>query len=166
MNKPLHRPFVAVPGTHRTLQSYPPFSKHQRLIPCAHQQSHTPSDDTSCARRTAILVSLATLTLGTAATPPAALAKTPGDWSTPGLASSNDEVGPKFFKTPNGVAIQLLAEGTGADVNKGDKVLLDYVLRRSNGYFIYGTLEGVSFQPSDVPAGPVALELVRCFVFV
>ena len=35
----------------------------------------------------------------------------------------------------------------------GDTVLIDYVLRRSNGYFIYATQEGVSFQPKvgDVP---------------
>lgn len=29
------------------------------------------------------------------------------------------------------------------------------------GYFIYGTVDGVSFQPKDVPVGPVALKLVR-----
>ena len=28
------------------------------------------------------------------------------------------------------------------------------------GYFIYGTVDGVSFQPKDVPVGPVALKLV------
>jgi len=33
------------------------------------------------------------------------------------------------------------------------------VLRRSNGYFIYSTVEGVSFQPQDIPVGPVALAL-------
>ena len=47
--------------------------------------------------------------------------------------------------------------GTNADsrvVQAGDDVLIDYVMRRSNGYFIYGTVEGVSFQPSDVPAEP------------
>lgn len=33
--------------------------------------------------------------------------------------------------------------------------------RRANGYFIYGTVDGVSFQPKDVPVGPVRLQLVR-----
>lgn len=41
----------------------------------------------------------------------------------------------------------------------GDVVLFDYVLRRANGYFIYGTIEGVSFQPKDTPVGPVAFKL-------
>jgi hypothetical protein len=31
---------------------------------------------------------------------------------------------------------------------------VDFVLRRANGYFIYANVEGVSFQPSDVPTGP------------
>ena len=39
-------------------------------------------------------------------------------------------------------------------VEEGDVVEIDYVLRRSNGYFIYGTIQGVSFQPSDVPTEP------------
>ena len=39
-------------------------------------------------------------------------------------------------------------------VEKGDEVVIDYILRRSNGYFIYGTVEGVSFQPLDVPTEP------------
>ena len=29
------------------------------------------------------------------------------------------------------------------------------VLRRSNGYFVYSTIEGVSFQPRDLPVEPV-----------
>lgn len=116
---------------------------------------------------------------------------------------------PRFFKTPSGVRVQLLAEGSGPAAAAGDVVLIDFVLRRSNGcapplsqalvsrqallhtaavlaccrlashlllscrncifshptltspsYFIYGTPEGVSFQPRDVPVGPVALPLV------
>jgi len=31
------------------------------------------------------------------------------------------------------------------------------VLRRSNGYFIYGTVQGVSFQPLSVPTEPLRL---------
>ena len=36
----------------------------------------------------------------------------------------------------------------------GDAVDVDYVLRRANGYFIYANVQGVSFQPADVPAEP------------
>ena len=73
---------------------------------------------------------------------PANAAGTPGDWTTPGLGSTEDDFAPKFFKTPNGVAIQELFPGSGQEAHRGDRVLVDFVLRRSNGYFIYGTLEG------------------------
>lgn len=32
---------------------------------------------------------------------------------------------------------------------------------RANGYFIYSTVEGVSFQPRNVPTGPLEVKLVR-----
>lgn len=41
------------------------------------------------------------------------------------------------------------------------RVLLEYVLRRGNGYFIYSTVDGVSFQPRDIETGPILLTLVR-----
>lgn len=69
-----------------------------------------------------------------------------GDWSSPGLATPVDESAPKFSKTESGIRIQELANGSGPQAQTGSTVLFDYVLRRSNGYFIYGTLEGVSFQ--------------------
>jgi len=83
-----------------------------------------------------------------------------GDWSSPGLASVEDADQPKFFKTASGVPVQQLNEGAGKAAQRGDRVLMDYVLRRGNGYFIYSTVEGVSFQPSDIPTGPVVLTLV------
>jgi hypothetical protein len=82
-----------------------------------------------------------------------------GDWSSPGLAAPVDEEAPKFFKTPGGVPVQELAAGEGPTARPGQRVLVDYVLRRANGYFIYATVEGVSFQPRDVPTGPVLLTL-------
>ena len=33
------------------------------------------------------------------------------------------------------------------------------VLRRSNGYFVYSSIEGVSFQPRDLPTEPVTATL-------
>ena len=59
-----------------------------------------------------------------------------GDWSTPGLAQS-DDMQQKFYKIGNGVKVQQLTDGKGTASKAGDKVLFDYVLRRSNGYFIY-----------------------------
>ncbi|KAF5839721.1 hypothetical protein DUNSADRAFT_18721 [Dunaliella salina] len=67
--------------------------------------------------------------------------------------------GPQFYKTESGIKVQELTPGEGDNPKAGDKVLIDYVLRRANGYFIYATVEGVSFQPSDVPVGPIALTI-------
>jgi FKBP-type peptidyl-prolyl cis-trans isomerase len=79
--------------------------------------------------------------LATSAEVPAAAAAatkaTSGDWSSPGLAAAEDENLPKFFKTASGVKVQELAPGNGEVAKAGDAVLIDYVLRRNNGYFIY-----------------------------
>jgi len=82
-----------------------------------------------------------------------------GDWSSPGLATPEDDSQPKFYKTETGIKIQELIQGSGPQPQIGDTVLIDYVLRRANGYFIYSTVEGVSFQPRDTPVGPVAFQL-------
>jgi hypothetical protein len=72
---------------------------------------------------------------------PAAAKVASGDWSSPGLATPEDEHAPKFFKTASGVKVQELAPGSGPTAQTGDFVLFDYVLRRANGYFIYGALQ-------------------------
>lgn len=36
---------------------------------------------------------------------------------------------PRFFKTPSGVRVQVLAEGSGPQAAPGDAVLVDFVLR-------------------------------------
>ena len=61
-----------------------------------------------------------------------------------------------FFRTPSGTAVEELAAGDpgGRAAADGDAVDCDFVLRRANGYFIYANVEGVSFQPADVPTGP------------
>jgi len=85
----------------------------------------------------------------------AAPSKAATDWAT----ADDDGKTPKFFKSPRGVPYQQLSEGTGREAHRGNKVLVDFVLRRNNGYFIYGTVEGVSFQPQDVPTGAISLQL-------
>lgn len=82
-----------------------------------------------------------------------------GDWSSPGLAAPEDPDAPKFFKTADGVGVQELTKGKGEAAKIGDSVLIDFVLRRANGYFIYSTIEGVSFQPKDIPTGATNLYL-------
>ena len=59
-----------------------------------------------------------------------------GDWSTPGLAQP-DDMQERFFKLDNGTKVQQLVGGSGTAAGEGDRVLIDYVLRRNNGYFIY-----------------------------
>lgn len=67
----------------------------------------------------------------------------------------------RFESAASGVRLQELALGTGSDAAAvGDLVILNYVLRRSNGYFIYSTVEGIGFQPKDVPAEPFTFTLV------
>ncbi len=80
----------------------------------------------------------------------------------PASASRAAETG--YKRSPRGVPYEdLSGEGAaaGADassrpqkVEAGDEIVVDYTLRRSNGYFIFSTVEGVSFQPLDVPAEP------------
>lgn len=84
-----------------------------------------------------------------------------GDWSMPGLSSNADPDAPKFVRTSGGTLIQEIFPGEESErpVDRGDTVLVDFVVRRANGYFIYSTVEAVSFQPSDVPTGPVLWEM-------
>ena len=90
----------------------------------------------------------------------------------------------RFLKTASGVKLQELALGSGSEAARGCRVLLDYVIRcalltgrllvpdsaaegpallhrRSNGYFIYSSVQGVSFQPRSVPTEPLSFCLVR-----
>ena len=80
----------------------------------------------------------------------------PGDWSTPGLASGESTGSSNFIRKDPNVIVQEILPGSDEKVLKrGNKALVDFVLRRANGYFIYSTVEGVSFQPSDIPTGAV-----------
>ncbi|KAF8064588.1 POLR3F [Scenedesmus sp. PABB004] len=123
--------------------------------------SDAPSRPAALDRRALLLAGGAALAAtgraaAAASAPPAA---TWDGWSSPGLAAPDDPDLPKFFRTPSGVKVQELTPGSGPAAAPGDAVLVDYVLRRINGYFIYSTVEGVSFQPRDVPTGPVRLRL-------
>lgn len=59
-------------------------------------------------------------------------------WPIPYCTDTADDALPKFFKTANGVRVQELRVGQGPQAQQGDAVLIDFVLRRANGYFIYG----------------------------
>ncbi|CAM6044708.1 unnamed protein product [Sphagnum compactum] len=62
---------------------------------------------------------------------------------------------PRFRLTPSGVKIQEVVEGSGLEANNGDLVEFNYVCRRSNGYFVYSTVDqfGGESQPVVLPLG-------------
>ena len=76
-------------------------------------------------------------------------------------AGAEEERAIPIVRLDSGVKFEELSpmrSSEGADVrveSGGDVVTFDYVLRRDNGYFVYSTIEGVSFQPRDLPVGPV-----------
>lgn len=62
---------------------------------------------------------------------------------------------PRFRKTPNGVKIQEVTDGTGPEAKTGDILEFDFVCRRSNGYFVYSTVDQFNdqSQPVVLPLG-------------
>ena len=90
-----------------------------------------------------------------------AWAREEGDWTSNGLAEPEREGELEFVKTASGAQYQefVQRDDTGPAAKAGDSVEVDYVLRRPNWYFIYSTIEGVSFQPRDVPVGPLRVTL-------
>ncbi|KAH7442654.1 hypothetical protein KP509_03G097800 [Ceratopteris richardii] len=93
--------------------------------------------------------SLASVLLWVASSPlSAALADTypyipPPMLTTPGL--------PGFKKVEEtGVKLQDVIEGSGASASEGDVVEFNYVCRRSNGYFVYSTVDQFTGESSPV----------------
>lgn len=62
-----------------------------------------------------------------------------GDWSSPGLASSGPPA--RYVKTPSGLVYESVNEGSGEAAKPGEIAVFEYVMRRANGYFIYGTID-------------------------
>ena len=46
-----------------------------------------------------------------------------------------------FIKSPLGVVYEKINDGAGTPAAPGDVAVFEWVLRRSNGYFIYGTID-------------------------
>ena len=101
---------------------------------------------TSARRREMTLASLAL----------AMAASDAGDWSSPGLASSGPAA--KYVKTPSGLVYEDVNEGIGEPARAGDVAVFEYVMRRANGYFIYGTVDcGIGCgngDPFEAKLGP------------
>lgn len=56
----------------------------------------------------------------------------------------------RYYKTPSGVKIEDIVEGNGLPAREGDMVELNYVCRRSNGYFVYSTVDQLSGESKPV----------------
>ena len=74
----------------------------------------------------------------------------------PGLASSGPAA--KYVKTPSGLVYEDVNEGIGEPARAGDVAVFEYVMRRANGYFIYGTVDcGIGCgngDPFEAKLGP------------
>jgi len=79
-----------------------------------------------------------------------------GDWSSPGLRSTGDAA--KYVKTPSGLVYEDVNQGEGEPATSGDIAVFEYVMRRANGYFIYGTIDcGIGCgngDPYEAKLGP------------
>ncbi|KAF5730442.1 peptidyl-prolyl cis-trans isomerase FKBP16-1 chloroplastic-like isoform X1 [Tripterygium wilfordii] len=56
----------------------------------------------------------------------------------------------RTLKLPSGVRIQEIVEGEGPEAREGDLVQVNYVCRRSNGYFVYSTVDQLSGESMPV----------------
>ncbi|RYR79739.1 hypothetical protein Ahy_A01g004546 isoform A [Arachis hypogaea] len=56
----------------------------------------------------------------------------------------------RTLKLPSGVIIQDIVEGGGPEAHDGDLVEFNYVCRRSNGYFVYSTVDQFSGESKPV----------------
>eukprot|EP00850_Spirogloea_muscicola_P021375 SM000246S08218 [mRNA] locus=s246:146123:148325:- [translate_table: standard] len=92
------------------------------------------------------------LGLGPLATTP--LAGRPALAAPPSRPPSQEDV-PRFRRTANGVRYEDVIEGSGSEAKPGDSVQFNYVCRRSNGYFVYSTVDPFSgeAQPATLPLG-------------
>ena len=79
-----------------------------------------------------------------------------GDWSSPGLRSAGDAAA--YVKTPSGLVYEDVNRGEGEPAASGDIAVFEYVMRRANGYFIYGTIDcGIGCgngDPYEAKLGP------------
>ncbi|XP_034899679.1 peptidyl-prolyl cis-trans isomerase FKBP16-1, chloroplastic isoform X3 [Populus alba] len=56
----------------------------------------------------------------------------------------------RTLELPNGVRFQEVIEGEGPEAQEGDTVEVNYVCRRSNGYFVHSTVDQFSGESSPV----------------
>ena len=81
-----------------------------------------------------------------------------GDWSSPGLAAEDPLPDVKYVKTGDGLVYEQVNQGAGAPAKAGDIAVFHWIIRRANGYFIYGSIDcGIGCwngDPSEYKLGP------------
>ena len=135
--------------------------RRARASTVARARENDDDDDvpvTPTSRRRELLLASSTAIFATSAcvSPPAARAQDAGDWSSPGLASTGPPA--QYIKTASGLVFERINDGEGEPARAGDVAVFDYVMRRANGYFIYGTIDcGVGCgngDPAEYVLGP------------
>ncbi|XP_020241435.1 peptidyl-prolyl cis-trans isomerase FKBP16-1, chloroplastic isoform X1 [Asparagus officinalis] len=66
------------------------------------------------------------------------------------LQEANDSETIRYQKLNTGVKIQDVIEGEGPEAQEGDLVEINYVCRRSNGYFVHSTVDQFSGESRPV----------------
>ena len=92
-----------------------------------------------------------------ALSPPSFAAGAAGDWSSPGLGVVPDKEA-EYLRTPLGVVYEQINDGVGEPAKPGDVAVFHWILRRANGYFIYGSIDcGIGCgngDPDEFTLGP------------
>ncbi|KAI8553057.1 hypothetical protein RHMOL_Rhmol06G0315400 [Rhododendron molle] len=66
------------------------------------------------------------------------------------LVPNNGQLASRTQKLASGVRIQDVIEGEGPEAREGNLVEVNYVCRRSNGYFVHSTVDQFSGESSPV----------------
>lgn len=64
-------------------------------------------------------------------------------------------------KLPGGVRVQDIVDGEGQAANEGDVVVINYVCRRSNGYFVYSTVDQFTGEAMPVTLTLYEKQIIR-----
>ena len=92
-----------------------------------------------------------------ALSPPSFAAGAAGDWSSPGLGVVPDKEA-EYLRTPLGVVYEQINDGVGEPAKPGEVAVFHWILRRANGYFIYGSIDcGIGCgngDPDEFVLGP------------
>jgi hypothetical protein len=100
----------------------------------------SPHPDVPTSRRACLGTSVAAALTAFAFPAVALAAPASGDWSSPGLGVIPDRAA-EYKRSPLGVVYEQINDGSGEPAKSGDIAVFHWILRRANGYFIYGSVD-------------------------